>query len=106
MGFKLGRVLGAAVGWAVAGPIGAVIGAGALSGRKKAPEQAPQQQQHAAYENQMKTVREEQSRLNERLATAQSQTNAGIARASRSRARGGIFGESSNAGSNLSQHLG
>lgn len=106
MGFKLGRVLGAAVGWAVAGPIGALAGAALSGSKRKEPTQAPQQQQHAAYENQMKTVREEQSRLNERLATAQSQTNAGIARASRSRARGGIFGESSNAGSNLSQHLG
>lgn len=106
MGFKLGRVLGAVAGWAIAGPIGAVAGAALTGSKRKEPERQAPQQQNAAYEQQMKTVREEQSRMNERLASAQNQTNAGIARANRSRSRGGIFGESTNAGSNLNQHLG
>ena len=54
--------------------------------------------QRNAQAQQENTVRQEQGRINERLAAAQAKTNAGVARQNRSRMKGGLFGEDNTAG--------
>ena len=106
---RLGRIIGAVAGGLLGGPAGAIAGymAGhsadeAKRGKKEANKIAADQ--NRAYDQQQSTIRRESERLNAQLESARSKAQAGVARASRSRIRGGIFGDSG--GGQLNPRLG
>ena len=70
--------------------LGQVFGGGGGERRARGERDA----QRASYERQLSETRAEQGRINERLSASRNASNAGVARANRSRARGGIFGDS------------
>lgn len=107
---RLGRLLGAAIGFAVGGPAGAAVGFGIGHGsdekrRAKKEASAIEADQRNAYERQQNAVRAESARINAQLEASKNKVAQGVARASRSRIRGGIFGENAPA-ENLSERLG
>jgi hypothetical protein len=97
---RLGRIIGAIGGAILGGPAGAV--AGYMAGnsadeakRGKAELKKQEGAQNKEYENQRSRIREESDRIGKQLESSRNKLQAGVARASRSRIRGGIFGEQS-----------
>ena len=66
------------------------------------------ERQAKAYESQIAETRVEQKQMNERIQQSQAKVSKGVARANRSRARGGIFGDagSPQQATNLNPRLG
>lgn len=110
IGKFLAGVAGAALGFAAGGPAGAAAGfgiAGGIAGERserKAAKREAQNQQNA-YREQQDVIRRESQRINSQLEASRNKVAQGIARASRSRIRGGIFGEQNPVGQ-LNQRLG
>lgn len=107
---RLGRILGAIGGALIGGPIGAAVGysvgnASDEASRGKKELRKAESAQTQAYEQQRELARGEQDRMNKQLEASRSKTAQGIARASRSRIRGGIFGDQQPA-AGLNQRLG
>ncbi len=113
---RLGRILGAAAGFALAGPLGMSAGMGILGGgllghsydegrRGKKEAMRLGQEQENAYKDQSNRIRQESERLSKQLESSKNKVEQGIARAGRSRIRGGIFGDNQPSG-NLNQRLG
>lgn len=108
---RIGRILGAIAGGVLAGPQGAIAGYvvgnaadEARRGRKEIKKY--ESAQNAEYERQRSTIRQEQDRINRQLESSKNKIQAGVARASRSRIRGGLFGDQSQSSGQLSQRLG
>lgn len=107
---RLGRILGAMGGFLAGGPLGAAAGyslgsAADEASRGKKEMRKQENAQNQAYESQRAEVRKEQDRINQQLESSRNKTQIGIARAGRSRIRGGIFGEQ-NPGPGLGANLG
>lgn len=106
---RLGRIIGAVGGAILGGPAGAIAGymAGhsadeAKRGKKEANKIADAQ--NRSYDQQQSNIRKESDRLSAQLESSRQKVQAGVARASRSRIRGGIFGDSG--GGQLNPRLG
>jgi len=107
---RLGRIIGAIAGGILGGPAGAVSGyalGNAADEARRGKKELKKQEgaQNAEYEKQRSLLQREQDRINNQLKAAKDKLQAGVARASRSRIRGGIFGEQNPSGQ-LGQHLG
>ena len=97
---RLGRIIGAIGGAILGGPAGAVAGymagnAADEARRGKAELKKQEGDQSREYENQRNRIREESDRIGKQLESSRNKVAQGVARASRSRIRGGIFGEQS-----------
>lgn len=95
---RLGRILGAIGGALIGGPAGAAAGymlgnASDEASRGKKELRKAESAQNRAYEQQREQIRGEQNRINQQLEASRAKTAQGIARASRSRIRGGLFGD-------------
>jgi len=107
---RLGRIIGAIGGALVGGPAGAIAGymagnAADEARRGKQEYKKMEADQSRAYESERNRIRQEQDRINRQLESSRNKLQAGIARAARSRIRGGLFGDQQPSGQ-LGQRLG
>lgn len=107
---RLGRIIGAIGGAILGGPAGAVAGymaGNAADEAKRGKKELKKQEsaQNAAYERERDTIRRESDRIAKQLENSKNKVSQGIARAARSRIRGGLFGDQQPSGQ-LGQRLG
>ena len=100
---RLGRIIGAIGGAILGGPAGAVAGymagnAADEAKRGKAELKKQEGAQNREYENQRNRIREESDRIGKQLESSRNKISQGVARAARSRIRGGLFGDQAPSG--------